>query len=55
MVDYDSRKAYERAHSSDMFIVYKSIVIGLFLLAMFNEFKACVLTRCAVSDLAVLL
>ena len=41
VVDYDSRKAYERAHSSDMFIVYKSIVIGLFLLAMFNEFKGC--------------
>mmetsp|Transcript_1410 Transcript_1410/g.3967 ORF Transcript_1410/g.3967 Transcript_1410/m.3967 type:complete len:636 (+) Transcript_1410:118-2025(+) len=40
-VDYEARKAYQRAQGSNLFLTYKAIVVGLFLLAMFNEFKAC--------------
>lgn len=39
VVDYEARKDYSRAQSSTMFLTYKSIIIGLFTLAMFAEFK----------------
>jgi len=39
VVDYDARKDYSRATASSLFLVYKTIIIGIYLLAMLGEFK----------------
>jgi len=38
-VDYQARKDYSRVDKSFLFFIYKSIIIGMFLLAMFAEIK----------------
>jgi len=39
VVDYDARSDYSRATASSLFLVYKTIIIGIYLLAMLGEFK----------------
>jgi len=41
VVDYEARKSYERAEGSSLFVVYKTMIIGLFILVLFYEFKGC--------------
>jgi len=43
-VDYQAREDYAMAAKSTLFLVYKTIIIGMFLLAMFFEWKAIVIT-----------
>lgn len=43
VVDYAARKDYNRAGQSVVFLVYKTIIIAIFLLAMLGELKAIVL------------
>mmetsp|Transcript_69379 Transcript_69379/g.178823 ORF Transcript_69379/g.178823 Transcript_69379/m.178823 type:complete len:654 (-) Transcript_69379:41-2002(-) len=39
VVDYDARKNYDRAHGSLLFLIYKTVIIGLFCLAILVEMK----------------
>eukprot|EP00408_Alexandrium_pacificum_P016765 CAMPEP_0171186074 /NCGR_PEP_ID=MMETSP0790-20130122/16624_1 /TAXON_ID=2925 /ORGANISM="Alexandrium catenella, Strain OF101" /LENGTH=559 /DNA_ID=CAMNT_0011651105 /DNA_START=94 /DNA_END=1769 /DNA_ORIENTATION=+ len=39
VVDYAARRDYSRVDTSMLFFVYKAIIIGMFLLAMYAEFK----------------
>lgn len=38
-VDYDAVQAYDRAGQLNLFVVFKTIIIGIYLLAMLGEFK----------------
>jgi hypothetical protein len=38
-VDYSARQDYHRADNSNLFVIYKSCIIGIYLLAMFVELR----------------